>query len=49
MGKGPPRDYFFNVLNTLHPEYLAKIMAHADEQRFAAEGQKMKDETIEIS
>ena len=22
-GKGPPRDYFFNVLNTLHPEYLA--------------------------
>ena len=27
-GKGPPRDYFFNVLNTLHPEYLTKIMAH---------------------
>ena len=22
-GKGPPRDYFFNVLNTLHPDYLA--------------------------
>ena len=21
-GKAPPRDYFFNVLNTLHPEYL---------------------------
>ena len=21
-GKGPPRDYFFNVLNTLHPDYL---------------------------
>ena len=28
--KGPPRDYFFNILNTLHPEYLAQIMAHAD-------------------
>ena len=22
-GKGPPRDYFFNVLNTIHPDYLA--------------------------
>ena len=21
-GKGPPREYFFNVLNTLQPEYL---------------------------
>ena len=20
--KGPPREYFFNVLNTVHPEYL---------------------------
>ena len=22
-GKGAPRDYFFNVLNTLQPDYLA--------------------------
>ena len=22
-GKGPPREYFFNILNTLYPEYLA--------------------------
>ena len=22
-GKGPDRDYFFNILNTVHPEYLA--------------------------
>ena len=21
-GKGPPRDYFFNVLNTIMPDYL---------------------------
>ena len=48
-GKGPPRDYFFNVLNTIYPEYLAKILAHADEQRYAADGEKMKNETIEIS
>ena len=48
-GKGPLREYFFNVLNTIYPEYLAKILAHAAEQRFAADGEKMKNETIEIS
>ena len=21
-GKGPPRQYFFDILNTIHPEYL---------------------------
>ena len=26
VGKGPPREYFFNVLNTLHPDYLAQVM-----------------------
>ena len=30
-GKGPPRDYFFNVLNTLHTDYLAQVMAHANQ------------------
>ena len=28
-GKAPPREFFFNILNTLHPEYLANIMQHA--------------------
>ena len=36
--KGPPRDYFFNVLNTVHPEYLQKIMAHANEERMTSAG-----------
>ena len=34
--KGPPREYFFNILNTLYPEYLAKVMAHAAEARMSA-------------
>ena len=29
--KGPPREYFFNILNTVHPEYLSKIMVNANE------------------
>ena len=31
MNKGPPREYFFNVLNTVHPDYLQQIMDHANE------------------
>ena len=36
--KGPPRDYFFNLLNTLYPEYLQQLMANANEARMAAGG-----------
>ena len=38
-GKGPPRDYFFNILNTIHPDYLQQIMGHAAKQRMTAEGE----------
>lgn len=40
--KGPPREYFFNILNTLYPEYLQQIMAHASKQRMSAEGEDNK-------
>ena len=29
----PDREYFFNVLATLYPDYLADILAHAEKQR----------------
>ena len=29
-GKGPNREYFFNLLATLEPDYLWKIMEHAN-------------------
>ena len=48
-GKGPPRKYFFDVLNTLHPEYLQQVMAHANKQRMTIEGDKMKTQAIEMS
>ena len=47
--KGPPRKYFFDMLNTVHPEYLEQVLAHADEQRFAADGERQKNQTIKIS
>ncbi|MAJ97174.1 MAG: hypothetical protein CMI56_00980 [Parcubacteria group bacterium] len=40
-GKGPPRTYFFNILNTLHPDYLEQVMAHASKQRMTGEGEAM--------
>ena len=27
--KGPNREFFFNILNTVYPDYLSQIMAHA--------------------
>jgi|ETNmetMinimDraft_31_1059906.scaffolds.fasta_scaffold03604_3 hypothetical protein len=36
--KGPCREYFFNILNTIYPDYLKQIMAHASKERFSAEG-----------
>ena len=29
--KGPPRQYIFDILNTLHPDYLQQVMNHANE------------------
>ena len=48
-GKGPPRDYFFNILNTLYPDYLGKLMEHAAKQRMTTEGEEMQKQSIEIS
>ena len=49
VGKAPPREYFFNVLNTVHPEYLGQVLIHANKQRNSVEGEKMKEEAIQIS
>ena len=49
IGKGPPREYFFNVLNTVHPDYLEQVMDHANKQRMTAEGADIKQQSIHIS
>lgn len=48
-GKAPPREYFFNILNTIHPVYLANVMDHASKQRHTIQGDAMKQESIKIS
>ena len=49
IGKAPPRDYFFNILHTLHADYLQQCIAHATKQRVSSEGVAMKDATIRMS
>ena len=41
VGKGPPRKYFFDILNTIYPEYLQQVLHHANEQRHAVTGEQM--------
>ena len=44
-GKYVSRTYFFNVLYTLFPEYVSKMISHAQKQRFASgnEGNHMQE------
>ena len=49
VGKGPPREYFFNVLHTLYPEFLQRMLTHAHDQRMTASGQRGQEEAIQIS
>ena len=32
-GRVPERDYFFNLVNTFHGDYLAELLQHANKQR----------------
>ena len=47
--KGPSRKYFFDVLNTVYPDYLEKIMAHANEMRWTSAAPDKQKESIHIS
>jgi hypothetical protein len=47
-GKGIDREYFFNVLNTVHPERMAKMIEHANKLRF--DGHKgIEQETVVVT
>ena len=47
--KGPSRSYFFDILNTVHPDYLEKCMDHANKQRMSATGEAQADQQIHVS
>ena len=48
-GRVPDREYFFNIVNTFHGEYLQKLIRHASDQRNTSESMAKAKETIEIT
>ena len=48
-GKLPCRVYFWNVVNTLHTDYVASILATARSQRHVAEDRQNEMESVKVS
>jgi hypothetical protein len=48
-GRVPDREYFFNILNTFHGDYLQKLIRHASDQRNESQSMAKAKETIEIT
>ena len=48
-GRLPDRTYFFNILNTKLPAYVAALIKHANEQRNTAQNDGMADASIVLS
>ena len=45
----PCREYYFNVMNTVMPNFLAAVIEHAHEIRYAKTDEATKNESILIS
>lgn len=45
----PDREYFFNVVNTADPDYLAALIKHAHDQRFGAKNPQDNPNIIEVT
>ena len=47
-GRVPDREYFYNILNTFHGDYVHTLVKHANEQRNSASEMARPLESIEI-
>lgn len=47
-GRQPDRDYFFNILMTVHGNFLTQVIEHASKQRNEAGADAQAQETIDI-
>ena len=45
----PDRQFFFNVVNTSDPDYLAALIKHAHDLRFGAKNPQDNPSTIEVN
>ena len=47
--RGPCRKYFFDIINTIYPEYVSQIMSHASKQRYGDEAMAAENQTIQAT
>ena len=47
--KLPCREYFFNILNTVYPDYLSSILDNAQKIRNTVDGDEQKNEAIKVT
>ena len=45
----PDRTYFYTILNTVHPEYVRDMIAHANNARYAPFGQARELDTVVVN
>lgn len=43
------RSYMYNIWNSIHPEDVRQVIAHANKQRYSLEAEKMKQDAIVIT
>ena len=48
-GRMPERHYFFNILNTVHPNYTKELIAVAQKNRNQASGQASDHGVVKVS
>ena len=48
-GKSISREYFMNILNTAYPEYVKKLIDHANSQRFGSANNDNAMEEIKVT
>jgi hypothetical protein len=48
-GQLPRRDYFYNILNTISPGYMTKLVDHANAQRNEVGAGRFRHDYIEMS
>ena len=48
-GRYPSREYVFNCLNTLRPDYCDKVVQTANQNRFSAQTQGSQDKNIAVN
>ena len=41
--KVPHREFFFNILNTVYPEYVTEILNHAHKQRTNLDAERQQE------